>query len=510
LYRLIALLILASTAGVACADGGSESSKASPDQLLDPDACRSCHQQHYAEWAQSMHAYAAKDPVFLAQNRQAQQETSGALGDFCIRCHAPMAVLTGASADGLNLEELPQALSGVTCYFCHSVNEVTGTHNNALELASDGVMRGGIRNPVPSTFHESTYSELLDGAKSRSAALCGACHDLVTPPPPLGHAVQLERTFAEWSDSLFAPAHAVHPESSLSCSACHMPTLQRGGIARGGPARARHQHLFPAVDVALTPFPSTGDPSIDDTAGNERAVRELLDGTVRVDVCVQRLPAETFAVEVTLDNVNAGHSFPSGSTHNRDLWVELRAFDDDGHMLYESGVAYDDSPAGERESDLWLLRDRILDESGTPTHSLWKAASIERRALEGAVTNDPTDERFYRNHQQRRFPRAVDASIPGVPTKVSVRVRLRPVPLGAIDELIEAGFLAEEVRERIVVHDLIPNRHLAGAAELSSLGELTFEWSTAVRESGRFDAWQDATSPFVKDCLGMPSKRGRR
>ena len=93
---------------------------------MDPQTCRSCHEQHYADWAQSVHAYAAKDPVFLAQNRQGQEETNGELGDFCIRCHAPMAVQTGASRDGLNLEELPEPLSGVTCYFCHSAASVTG------------------------------------------------------------------------------------------------------------------------------------------------------------------------------------------------------------------------------------------------------------------------------------------------------------------------------------------------------------------------------------------------
>ena len=39
-----------------------------------------------------MHAYAAEDPVFLAMNARGQRETKGALGDFCVKCHAPMAV----------------------------------------------------------------------------------------------------------------------------------------------------------------------------------------------------------------------------------------------------------------------------------------------------------------------------------------------------------------------------------------------------------------------------------
>ena len=109
----------------------------SREQLLDPETCRTCHADHVREWAGSMHAYAADDPVFLAMNARGQRETDGALGDFCVRCHAPMAVLEGATEDGLNLPELPQHLKGVTCYFCHQVVEVEGAHNNPLRLANE-------------------------------------------------------------------------------------------------------------------------------------------------------------------------------------------------------------------------------------------------------------------------------------------------------------------------------------------------------------------------------------
>ncbi len=509
--RWLAIPLLAVPAALlaACGDAPSERPQASREQLMDPQACRSCHEQHYAEWAQSMHAYASKDPVFLAQNRQAQEETNGELGDFCIQCHAPMAVRTGASRDGLNLEELPEALSGVTCYFCHASGEVSGAHNNAIELASDGVLRAGLREPASSSFHASGYSELLAGARAESSALCGACHDLVTPAEPLGHALEVERTFAEWSDSLFSPEHAARPEAALSCSACHMPGVERAAIAPGGPPRVRHLHLFPGVDVALTPFPTTGDATIDDAAANERAVRELLDTSLRVEVCVQRLPGAAFAIEVTLDNVNAGHSFPSGSSHNRDLWLEVRAFDREERALYESGVSYGEG-SEQGDSDLWLLRDRLLDDAGAPTHALWKAAAIERFAIPASATSDRRDPGFYRNHRVRRFPAPLDASIAGEPARVSVTARLRPVGLAALDELVGAGYLSPSVKERLPTHDLIPNRHLADDEQLSSLAEVTFEWSQSVRDSGRFDAWLDATTPFVKDCLGMPSLRGPR
>ena len=58
-----------------------------------------------------MHAYAADDPVFVAMNQRGQRETAGALGDFCVKCHAPVAVHDGLTTDGLNLATLPSRSS---------------------------------------------------------------------------------------------------------------------------------------------------------------------------------------------------------------------------------------------------------------------------------------------------------------------------------------------------------------------------------------------------------------
>src|SRR6202042_840323 len=112
------------------------------ETLLDPTTCKQCHADDYADWSASMHAYASDDPVFRAMNARGQRETNGSLGKFCVNCHAPMAVHEGATTDGLNLDTVPTQLHGVTCFFCHTVSAVQGTHNNPLVLANDVTMRG--------------------------------------------------------------------------------------------------------------------------------------------------------------------------------------------------------------------------------------------------------------------------------------------------------------------------------------------------------------------------------
>ncbi len=150
-----------------------------------------------------MHAYASFDPVFRAMNQRAQEETDGALGNFCVRCHAPLAAELGLTDDGRNLGSLPDTVQGVGCYVCHSVDSVEGDHNGALRLATDGVLRGGLLDPLDSAAHMPGYSDLLDGSMPQSSGVCGACHDVVLPG-----GLELERTFQQWSHSAFAPPPA--------------------------------------------------------------------------------------------------------------------------------------------------------------------------------------------------------------------------------------------------------------------------------------------------------------
>src|SRR5262249_20370362 len=132
--RAWAVALLAACAGEGCArarraDPSADLGALTRDELRDPVTCSGCHPNHFREWSSSMHAYSAKDPVFIAMNQRGQRETGGALGDFCVRCHAPMAVFDKLSKDGLNLDRLPDKERGVSCYFCHDIAGVEGDHN---------------------------------------------------------------------------------------------------------------------------------------------------------------------------------------------------------------------------------------------------------------------------------------------------------------------------------------------------------------------------------------------
>ena len=413
---------------IALALTGCGATKLDREALLDPETCRDCHADHYREWSGSMHAYAADDPVFLAMNARGQRETGGALGDFCVQCHAPMAVREGLTKDGLNLAEVPQAFKGVTCYFCHDVVAVEGDHNNPLRLADDAVMRGGITNPAPSAPHEAAYSELHDRAEPASSALCGSCHDVITPS-----GVHLERTFAEWRGSLFA--HETQAELQ-TCGRCHMPGRDGfAAYAEGVPVRRVHGHGMPGVDVAVTPWPQ---------AEAQRAlVQRDLDTTLFAVLCVKRVQGGV-ELRVDLENFAAGHHFPSGAAHDRRAWVELRA-SRAGRTVFETGVLADGQPLVALEAidpNLWRMGDRATKADGRPAHMFWEVAEVASSALPAPTALGPWDPDYVDPHIARTF------FVDDVPDLVALRVRIRPMGMDVLDDLVASGDLDPGLRGR--------------------------------------------------------------
>ena len=181
-------------------------------QLLDPAVCQSCHPDQYSEWAQHARLL-SQGPGLPGDERPGQRETDGGLGSFCVQCHAAMALEEKLTTDGLNLDSVAENLHGVTCFFCHSVQGVDGTHNNPLKLATDEVLRGSFSdvytNGIP---HKAGYSEFLDRDTESSAAMCGACHDIhahrvgtSSAPLPSGRARSSGRSAARPARSVTCP-----------------------------------------------------------------------------------------------------------------------------------------------------------------------------------------------------------------------------------------------------------------------------------------------------------------
>jgi hypothetical protein len=408
---------------------GGEPDYLPTEELMKPEACMDCHPKHFAEWQSSMHAYAADDPVFLAMNARGQTETGGMLREFCVNCHAPMAVRLGLTTDGLNLATVPQWAKGVTCFFCHSVDSVTGEHNNPLVLANDDTMRGGLRDPDPvkSSAHRTMYSPLVDADAPESSAMCGSCHDLVNQ-----RGVHLERTFAEWEETIFAQES--HPVNFLSCGQCHM-TPYTDVVADAPdldvPQReyGRRDHSFPGIDVALTDWPGKAE---------QRAAIDLfLKASVNPKLCFN--PDGT-GFTYSLDNVGVGHKIPSGAAQDRRAWAEVIAYDANDNMVYSSGIVPDGVDPDSSDPELFRMWDDIFDEQGQPTHMFWDVASHDDSTLlKPATTLCSTESEFY-HATTFEYPQQNPLDV----ARITARMLIRPLSYELLNELgIDPAIQAE-------------------------------------------------------------------
>lgn len=416
-----------------------------PEEMLDPQSCKECHPVHFEQWQGSMHAYAADDPIFLAMNAKGQRETGGTLGDFCVKCHAPVAVALGLTTDGLNLDELPQATKGVTCYFCHNVASIDGTHNNPLTLAMDTIMRGQYPNPVENDFHDSKYSPIMDDYVLASGDMCGSCHDIVN-----GHGVALERTYAEWVGSFYDAPKAEDPALvdfplALTCSGCHMrgaksPIADYPGVQQ----RNLRDHSMVGVDVALTDFPNAADAPALEAAQLERMETQRAP-TVCAGLCVRPADGGGTDVVLWLHNESAGHFWPSGATTDRRAWVELEAFDGDVAVLTTGKVAADASVDAAAAADpmMWVFRDYAYGADGEPASMFWEITEIESYLLPVAANAGLK----YDKTTWRERIWHVDGEV----DRATVRVNLRPIPFELVDELA-----AEEMYDPVAIKARIP------------------------------------------------------
>ncbi len=374
---LLSLLFLASATILFLGNDGHSPARApfialpgtQPTQVGPADnalTCRGCHYyvdstrsiMIHKDWAGSMMAQSARDPIFYAALTVLAKYRPGD-GEWCIRCHSPTGWLAGRSEVFTGQVLSGTDLDGVQCDYCHravdplnpdstapplSLGPVPG-YGNAMQVVetSDSIKRGPYADAVV-IQHQVHYDHFQE-----TGDFCGVCHDIsnpnhVTPDerkflPPFAYA-PIERTYSEW----FMSAYAQMGDSG-TCQHCHMTDTSgyackyfaqvplRDDIARhdltGGNA------FVPAI---LPDFYITLD------------TEALRLGTVRAEHTLHRaseLAVDAFRsgdsvlARVRITNLT-GHKLPTGYPHGRRMWINLIATDLHRDTVFESGM-YDPS-----------------------------------------------------------------------------------------------------------------------------------------------------------------------
>lgn len=300
-------------------------------------------------------------------------------GLACVVCHRMVDPVEGAEDQAAELDAAVRA--ELTSAGLHPPTDYFGS---AMLIIDPKDNRRGPFVMTPNSIPHPAWQAEFQGQSNPDAAsrLCGSCHNVDNPllswneNPPNGGAPQywpnefetaaesfgrddlfpIERTYEEWLNSDYANTGVHAPQFAgakpdgmvASCQDCHME--RRTGVAAGfGNPTYRDcnttgclpAHVFAGGNAWVPQIlqdprwrlnsPSNEFAALDQTT---LAARSMLARAASLNI---ELEDGNLSVRVTNET---GHKLPTGYPEGRRLWLNVRAYDMSGELIYESG-AYD-------------------------------------------------------------------------------------------------------------------------------------------------------------------------
>jgi DNA-binding beta-propeller fold protein YncE len=255
-----------------------------PNPTYDADAawCGQCHAPEYVQWQKSAHAHSALDPMVKYGVGVEQSIRGTQYSRQCAGCHDPVSLRLGDSSFASG--------RGITCITCHDTERLIRAGGNSdLEMATyDFAAPHAVR----------AAAQL---ATIRTPDFCAGCHQQFVP----GTGIVAINTSGEFQSSTFATG-----ATQTTCVDCHMP----------GDGAGHTDHSAPGGNVYIAEQLSDSAFAAEVTAKLSSAI--ALRASSGVD-----------GVHVVVENVGAGHSFPTGVTDIREPWAEVQALDTAGNVV---------------------------------------------------------------------------------------------------------------------------------------------------------------------------------
>ncbi len=340
-------------------------------RFISPETCGGCHTDIYEQWKGSMHSLSHVDPLYkeVALHDLKGLTDSDELkeAEHCVSCHTPVGFFTGMPAKTSDhLKKIPElAQKGVQCDFCHSATGAGKIYNADIKLdpghgeEAPGTKRGPRKDAKPE-FHEAAYSSF-----HTKAEICGVCHDV----RHIVFGTRLESPYEEWKKGPYA-------EQGIPCQDCHMRqkpgvpatgSTERpdnpGSSAEGGPKRKHvYTHYFTGTNTLV--------PGL---YGNKEQVSMAEERLKKAAVVVIGDALKDGKLQVTVKNSGAGHNLPTGLSHVRQMWLEVKVTGANGKVLYHRGAL---DAQGRLGKDTLIYNTVFGDGKGKPVMNVAKAREI--------------------------------------------------------------------------------------------------------------------------------------
>jgi hypothetical protein len=267
------------------------------------EVCGDCHRAIFDGWEKSAHAHAMESRLFQDALKLAEQNFGNPARKVCLGCHSPIGVQLG------DLDLIRKvSWEGVTCDYCHSVQDVTTTGGNPRARVEFTLVKSGPYQDTVSPAHGTRYS-----AVHTSSLICAICHEYAN-----AQGFPVLDTYSEWKATTYG-------KNEQGCQSCHMYSVQ-GNVVDPRVVKS-------AAMVNLHEIP--GGHSI-----------QQLNKAIRAALTAAR-DGDQIRVVVKLTNQGAGHYVPTGSSL-RQLILEVHA----------------DSYTGQHFSEQRVYRRTVADRNG--------------------------------------------------------------------------------------------------------------------------------------------------
>ena len=365
------------------------------DMFVLAKRCGTCHTDAHAQWRQSAHGNAFREPFYQKNVKDLQTQKGIEFTRHCESCHNPAALFSGALTKNTHVKR-PFDDDGVSCIACHSIQSVNGHGIGGYVMGEPALL---VKEDGTRLLAGVTDQQILDDIPSHRRAMmrpllktpefCGACHKSQVPRELNDYkflrAFMVADELQQSSFSKESP-HPFYVRDKETCNSCHMKreaaplfdvSAKKGTLAshRWAAANTAIPTYYKWMDQlsAVTKFLENDALGVDIFAirrqGAGANVGELIAPINRSNFRIAG--GERLTADVVITNKNIGHSFPPELRDFYEAFVEFVVTDDAGKTLYQSGFI---KPNGYLDESAHNYKTYLVKADGTynDKHHIWR------------------------------------------------------------------------------------------------------------------------------------------
>lgn len=361
--------------------------------------CGTCHTDAHAQWRQSAHSNAFREPFYQKNVKDIQTQKGLEYTRHCEACHNPAALFSGALTKNSKVKR-PFDDDGVSCIACHSIQKATGQGVGGYVMGEPALL---VKEDGTRLLAGVTDQQILDDIPSHRRAMmrpllkspefCGSCHKSQVPRELNDYkflrAFMVADELQQSSFSKESP-HPFYVRDKETCNTCHMKREPAPLFDVSAKKGTLASHRWAAANTAIPTFYKWPE--------QLGAVTKFLeDDKLGVDIfAIHRKPAgvsteefiapvnrsnfqisagDRITADVVITNKNIGHSFPPELRDFYEAYLEFQVSDANGRMLYRSGYI---KPNGYLDESAHNYKTYLVKADGTynDKHFIWRTRTF--------------------------------------------------------------------------------------------------------------------------------------